>query len=390
MRIVVVCPGWPGVVNPWNGIFIKDQAIALVELGCNVSVVTARVFEEDQPESKVGSISVHRFWFPSEQKLLADYEGIPFVRVSFYLLSGILKTISVSRRQKSDVIQGHFAVPSGFIAAIAGLLTRKPIIVTVHDSDVQTFPAKSRLAALCIRFTLKRAKRIVTTNEELARYVTEHYPFAAAKLRICPLGVNTKLFNPVDHDKSRRELGLPLDRKIAIYIGALLEIKGVDYLYEVVPKVLEKDKNALFLVIGKGPMRGWLEKQIAKDNLGGHVRIIGQLTHEEIPLWLGSSDVLVLSTRSEGQGMVVHEAVAMGVPVVSSRVGGIPNVVEDGANGFLVAPGDIQTFAESIVKVFSNSGFKKEALARSELAKKFGEEAAARSLLDVFEEAANP
>lgn len=357
MRVCILCPGWPGKVNPWNGIFIKEQATNLSNLNCDVSVVTARVFKQDPPFQEDGKIKIHRFWFPSQRKLLAEYEKIPVVRIGFYLVSAILRALRVARKDRSDLIHAHWAIPMGFVGVIVGkYLLRKPVVLTAHDMDISTFPDKSRIARRLIGFALERAQIIISVSETVKEEILKRFRVDGAKIKVIPLGIDRTLFKPMDQREMRERLGLPQDRKIILFIGALQEIKGVKHLMGAIPEVVAAHPNVLFLLVGSGPLQSELGERIDRLGLMENVRLLGSKPHQEIPLWLGAADALILPSLSEAFGIVNAEALAMGIPVIASRIGGIPEVVEDGRSGLLIEPGSSQAIAEALDSILKGAG----------------------------------
>lgn len=354
MRVCVLCPGWPGKVNPWNGIFIKGQATSLSNLNCDTSVVTARVFKEDLLFRKDGNLKVYRFWFPSQRKLLAEYGKIPVVRIGFYLISGILKTLRVVRKEHCDLIHAHWVIPTGFIAVIAGKMLGKPVIITAHDADITTLPQRSKIAARIIRFTLHHADLIISVSQTLNDTIKRNLAIGSEKVRIIPLGIDQKRFKGIDKQMARHRLNLPERSKIVLFVGALLEVKGLSYLFEAIPQVATRHKEALFVLIGQGPLEAELKAKAKNLNLEDRVKIEGSKSHEEIPLWVSAADILILPSLSEGLPMTVLEALAVGLPVVASRVGALPEVVRNGQNGMLIDPGNSGSIVQTLDSILED------------------------------------
>ena len=384
MRVLIVCPGWPGNVNPWNGIFVREQAEALVRQGTSVHVLTARVFNKDPYEMQDGPVKVYRFRFPSKQMLLAEYERIPVFRIGVYLLSGIYKAFRLIKKEECDLLHAHFVIPAGLIAVIAGRLRRKPVVITAHDSDVVTFPEKSRIAGWLIRYSLRHADHIIPTNIFLKDHIKKNFGIAEEKMTVIPLGVDRELFKHIDQAEARRKLDLPAAKRAILYVGALLTIKGVDILPEVISKVCDVVPEALFVFVGAGPLKDLLVSDIEKRGLSGNAMFAGSKIHEELPLWYGASDLMVLPTTSEGLGMVVREAISTGLPVVASNVGGVPDVVKDGETGYLTEPGDTYSVSEAIIKVLGDKGFRETVRKHSSVIDPFDHQKIAKRVIDVY------
>ncbi len=384
MKICIVCPGWPGKVNRWNGIFILEQAVALRKQGCQIDVVTARVFKEDLPNETVAGINVSRFWFPSKQKLLTYYKRIPPVRILFYVLSGIIKTVRTVKSDKCDLIHAHFVIPAGLIGVLAGKLTNKPVVVTAHDSDVVMMPKRSKIAAYLLRYTLRKADLIVATTSELSQDIATNFNIPKEKIKVIALGVDRRLFKPMDQVKARKLLDLSQNRKFILFIGALVEAKGIKDLIDCLPDLIKAQKDLSLLVMGDGPLRDLLKNTVAEMELTEYVRFIGSISHEDVPIWLNACDVMVLPSWSEGLGMVVREAVSVGVPVVASAVGGIPDVIKDGQTGYLTKPGNIVQLSERIRAVLTDDGFRRRVEASKDIVDKYDHEVIASQIKDNY------
>ncbi len=359
MKVTIVCPGWPGKVNKFNGIFVREQAGQLKKAGADVSVVTARVFKEDEILVDDDGLRIYRFRFPSQEKLLAEYERIPYIRLVFYLASGILKTIRTVRREKTVLIHAHFVIPTGFIAVVAGILTRRPVVITAHDSDVSTFPDRSRLARSMVIWTIKKSSQLIPTTSHLADRVKRDLSVPEEKITVIPLGIDTETFSPRGKAPARKRLGLLDGHPIALFVGAMMRIKGVDIVVKTMPAVLKKKPDTLFVFVGAGPLTDELQAEIKARGNEGSALWPGSKPNNELPDWYAAADVLLfpIPENCEGQGMVVVEAAAIGLPVVATDTAGIPDSVSDGANGYLIDPGDLTMLVDRVNKALEPGAF---------------------------------
>jgi glycosyltransferase involved in cell wall biosynthesis len=148
------------------------------------------------------------------------------------------------------------------------------------------------------------------------------------------------------------------DSQTIIYAGVLTPLKGIHHLIDAFGCIAAKFPSAQLLIVGKDENRTYaadLKKQVAKLGLDGRVQFLGALPQSELAKRMAKASVLVLPSKSEGLGRVVIEAMATGTPVIGSRVGGIPELVEDGVNGFLVTPGDESALAEKMRWLLENT-----------------------------------
>jgi glycosyltransferase involved in cell wall biosynthesis len=151
----------------------------------------------------------------------------------------------------------------------------------------------------------------------------------------------------------RRSLGLR-DEYTILYVGSLGRRKGVHYLLEALPGIAGRVPQVKLLLIGDGRLRGELEAMVRGSKMADRVKFLGEVPHHQIAECLALSDVFVFPSLSEAMPRAVFEAMSMAVPVVATRVGGIPEVVEDGVTGILVDPGDSEQIVASVTRLFEN------------------------------------
>ncbi len=203
---------------------------------------------------------------------------------------------------------------------------------------------------ICSTFT---DRMVALTNGEKDDYL---------KLSVCPAeklltihsGVDIQQFLNANGNlaKKRRALGLGQKEAVIGFVGWLLPIKGPEYLLEAMDDVWPDHPEASLVMVGKGDLDVDLRAAARRKNVNGKVKFLGwrQDIDELMPLF----DVLVLPSLNEGMGRVLVEAMAAGKPVVASRVGGIPDLVQDGKTGYLVPPADAKALAGAILKLLNN------------------------------------
>jgi glycosyltransferase involved in cell wall biosynthesis len=148
---------------------------------------------------------------------------------------------------------------------------------------------------------------------------------------------------------------LPLDKKIILAIGNLVEIKNHLFLIKVLSKVVDKRNDFLCIILGSGKLKKYLQNYIYKYELQNNIIMIEKQPHNEIPLWINSCDLFVLPSIKEGLPTVHIEAMACGKPVVATYNGGSEELVTSDQYGYLVKQGDIDDFADKILKGLENS-----------------------------------
>lgn len=229
---------------------------------------------------------------------------------------------------KCDIIDAHFAYPDGYAASLLGKWFDLPVCVTLRGTEPRhlSHPAlRSRVLA-----GLHAATRVFSVSNSLRQLVVQA-GIVADKIEVIGNGVDTTKFFPVDRHTARATLGIPLDAKVMITVGALVERKGFHRVIAQMPKLLRTFPNLVYLIIGGVSSEGdWslrLRRQVKALDLAERVKFLGAMKPEALRLPLSAADVAVLASSNEGWANVILEAMACGVPVVASNVGGNAEVV---------------------------------------------------------------
>ncbi|HEX3871647.1 MAG TPA: glycosyltransferase [Pirellulales bacterium] len=193
----------------------------------------------------------------------------------------------------------------------------------------------------------------IAVAETHATYLAEHEGCPERKVFVVPNGVDTRRFSPQEPDASlRSNLGLPLGAPIAAIVAALRPEKNHELFLESAALIRKVRRDARFLVIGDGPLREELEARASQLGIGDAVHFLG--TRSDIPELLGLTDVLMLTSHMEANPVSVLEALACAKPVVATQVGSLGEVVQDGATGYLVRPGDAKALADRVITLFND------------------------------------
>lgn len=270
-----------------------------------------------------------------------------------------LNIARVVNKHKVHVIHAHFAYPEGFAALFAKRQTKKKFIVTLHGHDILVEPSVGYGIRLhptydkIVRRVLKEADAVITAStatyaEALKAGVEEE------SLYLIPNGVDVDRFNPsLDGSVIRKKHGLK-DQFIVFSIRHHVPKNGLEYLIKAIPMVKEKIPDVLFIIGGDGPLRPYHELLAKRLGVSGNVIFVGQITREELPCYYAACDVSVISSIVEAFGLVTIESMSCGKTVIGSNVGGIPDVIEDGVNGFLVKPKNPEAIAQKIILLAEN------------------------------------
>jgi D-inositol-3-phosphate glycosyltransferase len=210
------------------------------------------------------------------------------------------------------------------------------------------------------RFVAQGADRVICASEGERRVLIEHYGISPAQAVQVPCGVDIDQFRPTPRARARRELSLPEDESVVLYVGRIEPLKGIDILLRA---AAETEGRFCLLVVGgdaKDAGRKAELRQLAAD-LGITRRVVFRdaVPHDRLPLYYNAADICVVPSYYESFGLVALEAMACGVPVVASRVGGLLETVQDGQTGYLVPWRCPEPFAERLELLLDNESLRR-------------------------------
>ena len=264
----------------------------------------------------------------------------------------LIDSIVVRNNWNVDIIHAHTVYPSGLAGILMGKKYKKPVVLTVHGSDIHTFPFQGKWQRKVTEVTLRSADAIIAVSTYLKDIIINELELKDLrnKIFVIPNGVDTEKFRIMNRVEARKQLELPLNRKIVLNVANLVPVKNQEILIREFAKVVEEIPDSILYIVGKGPLKRKLENVIEAENLQGKVILVGARPHDEIPLWMNASDVFVLPSKNEGFPTVVVEALATGTPVViSSNVRAATDVIINKLNGYIV---EGEEYSSYIVKSF--------------------------------------
>lgn len=254
-----------------------------------------------------------------------------------------------------DVILATWAYPDGVAAALYAQGAGVPLVTTVLGSDVNELPEHRALRPQ-IAWGLKRAQRVVSVSGAMGEKVVE-LGVPRDRVVVQHNGVDGAEFTIRDRAEARAHLGLDPKRPVVLYVGNVKEEKGVAVLVEAMAHLTKKRGLAEvdLCLVGSGELLDKLKARASELGLERTIRFCGRQLHTEIPRWMAACDVFCLPSYREGCPNVILEALASGRPVVASRVGGIPELLEDDKNGVMAPAGEPEALAESLARALGRS-----------------------------------
>jgi glycosyltransferase involved in cell wall biosynthesis len=342
--VCLLSSSYPSPASPTRGAFVEDIALGLAE-AMPVAVVAPLIYPTDPAREERKGIPVRRFAFGSEGKLLKEFGGTPAWLMVRYMVAGFLAVLPGARRH--GAVFAHWVLPAGVIGAAAAFVARRPLLLYAHGSDICVYAERSALyRALTLR-VLGRARHVFAASRDLQARLTGRFGLPPERVSVVPCGVETEIFYPAPE-------GAPADGPARLlFVGDLVGPKGVTELVEAVGQVRANGVPLTLDVVGDGPLRDELEAKA-----GEGVTFHGTLPRPAVAERMRGADCLVLPSHNEGTPVSVMEALTCGIPVVASRVGGIPDLVADEENGLLTPPADVPALAEALGRLAGDAAFR--------------------------------
>lgn len=271
-------------------------------------------------------------------------------------LTALPRLVRYLRGRGADVVHTQLEFADG-LGSVAARIARLPSISTLHtmsDSPRWSRPwLRNRLGDLALGGL---ATAIIAVSDEARRHYEIHRPYPRRKLVTLRNGIDLARFEAAAGDGAdvRRELGIAPEARVVATVAVLRRDKGIQHMIGALPAIVEGAPEVVYLVVGDGRHRAALEAAAAQAGVAGRVVFAGSRT--DVPRVLAACDVFALPTLQDALPTVLAEAAAAGVPIVASRVGGVPEMCLDGRNGLLVDPGDEAGLAAAVLRVLREPG----------------------------------
>lgn len=339
MKILVISHEYPPI-GGGGGRVIQDLCEGIASQDYNFHIVTA--ISDDLPVyERSDHLVIERVRSHRTQAYRAG-----LVTMACFVWKSFWRSLQIIRNWHPDLIHAHFAVPGGASAALAGLITGTPYLITAHGGDVPGgAPGKTRkwfrFMLPFTHFIWKNAARIITVSKRSRQLAQIHYP---VKIDIIPNGINISHYPATTLE--------PHDPACIIYIGRFSPEKNA----QAVPQILSQlqDLNWKCIMVGDGPQKAKIKLLITEFQLENRIDLLGWINPKEVDRVLSDCDILLMPSFQEGMPMAGLQGLASGTALVMSAVGACPDMVDIGKNGFLVNAGEVNGYVQALRKLLTD------------------------------------
>jgi len=257
-------------------------------------------------------------------------------------------------RQRVDVVVGYGLGLAAHAAQCTAARIGRPCVCWAIGTDVHTAPFRSRENAALFRHNVRHADLVLTESDGLRRDILRAVPTARHVHTFYKGIALARLRTPTDRSAIRAGFGMAPDRRYLLMAGNLRESKGAGEFYEVFRRLAKERPDLDAVWVGEGPERQALHQRAARDALAGRFTVTGFVNHHTVLDYMRSADLMLFPSHNEGLPNVIMEALGAGLPVVATDVGGVGEVVVDGATGRLVPLRDIDAMVRGVAEALDD------------------------------------
>ncbi|MBN4049042.1 glycosyltransferase family 4 protein [archaeon AH-315-M20] len=327
-------------------------------------IVLAPHHKNAEKKETMGRLDIRRFvYFKPERLQKLCYGGgiIPNMGQSFLakiqmpllILFEFFASYRIIKKEHIGMLHAHWILPQGFVGVILKKLSKIPLLVSVHGSDL--FPLRNKLFKKLQNIVMKNADYVTVNSNATKNELIKRFPAYSSKIKIIPMGVDINLFKkrkiqkPKKYEKNR----------ILLFVGRLSDQKGLQYLVESMSDLVKYDSNIKLLVIGEGPYEKILRQRADSLGVTDNIVFLGSVPTSKVVEYHNFADIFILpslsnKTGTEALGLSLLEAMASGCAVIGTNVGGISFAIKDGYNGLLVKQKDQHALSHAIITLLKN------------------------------------
>lgn len=323
MKVLIFSNMYPTKDKPQFGIFVYNQVIELEEMGYECKVISL--------QSK----------------------GNKYLRYLKFFVKGLF--YSLIKGGSYQIVHAHYAFPPGIFAMIHKRRYGSKMIITAHGSDINKMPNKSHFVKKWIQKIIRESHKVICVSEEL-KYKILDWKIQEEKIQVINMGVNCSIFCKIDKEKARRELSLPIDKFIVLFVGNFYKAKGVLDLLKAFKKAPIPDK--MLLLVGDLNVETQTTEEIYSE-FEEDIKVIPPQSQQDIAVYMNACDAFVLPSYTEGFNLVTLEAMATETLVVTSDIEAFEYLEENTV--IKSRTGDIEDLARCLERAYGLTDEEREA-----------------------------
>ncbi|NNE35294.1 MAG: N-acetyl-alpha-D-glucosaminyl L-malate synthase BshA, partial [Rhodothermales bacterium] len=339
MRIGITCyPVFGG-----SGVVATELGIALAERGHQIHFIAYSM------PFRLGTLSENIFYHE------VDVNTYPLFEYPNYSLNLTSKMVDVAKYEKLDLLHVHYAIPHATSAVLARQILASeglqvPVVTTLHGTDI-TIVGKDPSFKPVVNYSINESNGVTAVSDYLRQETMDRFDIER-DIEVIPNFIDTKRFYRQNKEHFKQAL-CPNGEKVLVHISNFRPVKRANDVIHVFERLRSQGVPVKLLLVGDGPDRANAEHLARELGVYEDIRFLGkQQPVEEI---LSIADVFLMPSESETFGLAALEAMACGVPVVASNVGGLPELVEEGQSGFLCTLGDLDAFTDRTLAILSDN-----------------------------------
>ena len=357
MKIGVITSVYPEFKGDPHGIFVHRLMREISKQGHEVHILAP--YSGGKTDYILDDVKVEKFnyFYPKRFQRLCGRSGMidnvkEGIFVKFQFLTFILFNViySCSKLNNMDIIHVQWPIPNGLGALFLKYIYKIPYINTIYGEEI--YLSKRYHTMSIIKLLVNNSSKTIMISSGTLK-VSLDEGLKKEKFEIIPYGVDTEFFRPIKIEKNKEIFQI-------LSVGYLIERKGFDYLIKAVREVLKTHSEVRLNIVGSGPLEIQIKKLIHQLKLDDTVKILDNVSDEELLELYNSSDLFILPSivdsqgNTEGLGVVLLEAMSCKVPIIGTDTGGIPDIIDDGITGLLVSEKDIIGISKAIIKIIEN------------------------------------
>ena len=377
MRVVMLSNSFPPDVGGIQA-HVSNLAQTLARQGHQLKIVTVRRNKAERVRDTFAGLDVTR----------VPQLNLPKTLTTQYLAISTALLIAMRIRGQADVVHYHTFWPDAFTAFVINKFV--PTVYTAHESRFLIM-AEQPQSRRWLKLALRPFQGVIAPSTELLE-VTRELGVSSDKSVFIANAVDARKF-PADAARGvvRARYGIPADHSLILCPRRLVSKNGVEFLIESLPFICRRLKNVSVLIAGDGPERDRLEGRVRELGLQDSVIFAGNQDNDELPAFYADADIVAIPSLKEATSIAGLEAMSSARAVVATRVGGLPEIIEDEVTGLLVPPRDPEALALAIIRLLESPDLRKQLgqAARARVEREFTWEHVARETTRAYEQAIN-